>query len=199
MELRERITEEATERFFKYGIRNITMDEIAVSLGISKRTLYEIFKDKTELVKVCLENLSQTHDKKNQEVIAASENVIESMFTFMKEGVKWINAINPVFFMDMQKYYPQISKTLQKENEEKAYNLTYKMLRKGINEGLFRKDIDVAIVSKLFHEQMNLLADENIFPRDQYNHSDVFQNLVINFVRGISTKKGIELIDNIID
>lgn len=199
MDVRERIIEEATGQFFKYGIRNITMDEIAASLGISKRTVYETFKDKNELIETCLKVLTQKQDEKNQKIIADSANVIEAMFVFIQEGIKSMNSINPVFFFDMKKYYPAIWKSLHKENKEKGYRLTHTMLRKGVNEGLYRKDINITIVAKLFHEQISLMADENIFPRDQFDHAEVFRNLMINFARGISTTKGIEIIDKFLE
>ncbi len=199
MEVRDRIVEEATLQFFKYGIRSVTMDDIAASLGISKRTVYETFKDKTELVHTCLKRLMQVQDKKNQEVISGSANVIEAIFLFMQEGIKAMNAINPVFFVDMKKYYLPIWKLLHEENKEKTYRMTHTMLRKGVNEGLFRKDINISIVSKLFHEQANLVSDDRIFPREEFVLSEVYQNLIINFTRGISTNKGIEIIDKILD
>ncbi len=198
MEQRERILEEATEQFFRYGIRNVTMDEIAAALGISKRTVYEIFKDKTELVVSCLQELSRKQELKNDEIISVTGNVIETIFLFMQEGIKVMNSINHVFFSDLKKYYPKIAKTIHEKNIQNSYNLTYKLLYKGLNEGLFRKDINIPIVSRLFHEQMNMISDEKIFPRDEFNHTEVFQSLVINFMRGISTSQGIEMIDNII-
>ncbi|WP_339740056.1 TetR/AcrR family transcriptional regulator [uncultured Sunxiuqinia sp.] len=199
MEVRARIIEEATRLFFQYGIRSITMDEIAVSLGISKRTVYETFKDKTELIHTCLRDLIRRRDERRQEVISSSANVIDAIFTSMQDGIKAINTINPLFFHDLKRYYPVIWKTLYEENKEKHYNLTCTQLRKGVNEGLFRKDIHIGIVSKLFHEQMNLISDESIFPREQYELTDLFKNLMINFVRGISTQKGIDLVDKMLD
>jgi hypothetical protein len=73
------------------------------------------------------------------------------------------------------------------------------MLRKGLNEGLYRKGINIEIIAKLFHEQMNLVSDETIFPSDKFDHGEVFQNIMINFTRGIATKRGIEIIDEIIE
>jgi AcrR family transcriptional regulator len=199
MELQERIIEEATHQYFQYGIRNVTMDGIAAGLGISKRTVYETFKDKTELVHECLKSIKQKHNARNQDIISSSTNVIETIFSFMQEGIKAMNSINPVFFRDMEKFYNRTWKKLKEENEKEGYTMTTQLLKKGINEGLFREDINIQIVSKLFHEQMNLLANEEVFPRDEYNYTDVFQNLTINFMRGISTQKGIDLIDKILE
>jgi len=110
-----------------------------------------------------------------------------------------MTSINPVFFLDMQKLYPRTWNCLSEENARKTFNLSKELLEKGVKEGLFRQNINIPIVAKLFHEQMNLLADEKIFPRDEFNYADVFQSLTINFMRGISTNKGIELIDEIIN
>lgn len=199
MEIRDRITEEATKQFFKLGIRNVTMDEIAVTIGISKRTLYETFKDKSELVQTCIKKLGEAQDRKKVEVISNSSNVIESIFVFMREGIKAINYINPVFFKDLKKLYPSLWNCMEKEGAEKNYNLSFKLLSKGVEQGLFRKDLNISIVAKLFHAQMTLLANETVFPRDEYDHSEVFQNMIINFTRGISTRKGIDVIEKIED
>jgi len=198
MEIRERIIEEATRQFLQYGIRNVTMDGIAEALGMSKRTVYEAFKDKSALVHQCIEILSQKHKCRNDEICSASQNVIETIFLYMQEGIKAMNAINPVFFRDMEKLYPKTWENLRKNNEKEGFNLSVELLKKGIKEGFFRSEINIPIVAKLFLEQMNLLADEKVFPRDEYNYTDVFQNLTINFMRGISTKNGIELIDTML-
>ncbi len=199
MELRERIIGEATEQFFRFGIRNVTMDEIAVSLGISKRTVYENFKDKTELVKSCMNELSRQKEIQNEQIISNSGNVVETIFLFMQEGIKVMNSINPVFFSDLRKFYPEIWKAIHEESLKTNYILMHKLLNKGLDEGLFRKDINLPIVSKLFQEQMNLITDEKIFPREEFNPAEVFKNLVISFMRGISTFRGIEIIDKMME
>ncbi len=199
MEVHDRIIQEATTQFFKYGIRNVTMDDIAASLGISKRTVYETFKDKGALVETCMRTLTAHQDKKTALVISESENVIEAIFVFMREAIKAMKVVNPVFFKDFEKLYPALWKKMEKDSIEKKYTLSAKLLNKGIEEGLFRKDLNVEIVSKLFHEQIGLLVDESIFPRDKYDFTEVFQNIIINFTRGISTQKGSEFISRILD
>jgi AcrR family transcriptional regulator len=199
MEVRKKIIDEATLQFLQYGVRNVTMDGIAASLGMSKRTVYELFKDKTSLVHSCLEVLAEKHKSKNEEIQHSSKNVIETIFSFMQEGIKAMNSINPVFFRDLEKLYPKTWNNLHMENEKEALSLSQELLQKGISEGLFRQEINIPIVAKLFYQQMNLLADEKVFPRNEYNYSDVFQSLTINFMRGISTTKGIELIDKMLE
>ncbi|QGY46668.1 TetR family transcriptional regulator [Maribellus comscasis] len=199
MEVRERIIEEATKQFFQYGIRNVTMDDIAVSLGMSKRTVYETFKDKGTLVETCINDLTIREDKKVARVVNESANVIEAIFVFMREGTKAMNAINPVFFKDLEKLYPRLWKRVDTETKAKRLNLSARFLEKGIKEGLFRNDLNIEIIAKLFHEQMSILIDETIFPRDKYDHAEIFQNMIINFTRGISTSTGIQIIDKTLE
>lgn len=199
MEVRDRIIKEATKQFFQFGIRNITMDNIAVTLGISKRTVYEIFKDKSELVETCIVKLTVMQEERIKTVVSDSSNVIEAIFVFMREGIKAMNSINPVFFKDLEKLYPEMWKKLENDNNAKQYNLSATLLKRGIDEGLFLKNVNIEIVSKLFHEQVGILADDVVFPREKYNHAEVFQNIVINFVRGISTFQGIQIIDEILE
>ena len=198
MEVRDRILKEAAKEFFQLGIRNVTMDEIAYKLGISKRTIYETFKDKTELLITCLESYSEELKQKKEKIISNSSNVLESIFKFLKDGISTMNAINPVFINDLKKFYPEIWQSIYLNNEIKNLNLTHKLLRKGVNEGIFLKEINLDIVSKLIMEQVKILTDENAFPRDKYTVSEVFQNMVISFTRGISTKKGLDIIDEMI-
>ena len=150
MEIRDKIIEEATKQFLLYGIRNVTMDDLANSLGISKRTVYETFKDKTELVHECIDSLTRKHEVKTREIISSSRNVIETFFTFMRESIKSMSSINKVFFLDMQRLYPGTWNCLSEENANKSFNLSKELLVKGIEEGLFREDINIPIIAKLF-------------------------------------------------
>ena len=196
MDLRKRILTEATNLFFQNGIRNITMDDIAGKLGISKRTIYETFKDKNELLINCFEEYSKEKYKVNEDIIKNSPNMLAAVCSFIKSGAMAIDLLNPAFFSDMKKYHNDIWVMASKQQNEKNYNLAYRLLRKGINEGIFRKDINIDIVVKIILTQMNLLVDNEVFSTDKYSRSDVFKNMVIDFIRGIATNKGIELIDS---
>mgnify|MGYP001418060315 FL=1 len=196
MDVRKRILTEATNLFFQNGIRDITMDNIAEKLGISKRTIYETFKNKSELLINCFEEYSKERYKANEEIIKNSHNVLAAICSFIQSGALAIDLLNPAFFSDMRKYHNDIWVMASKQQNEKNYNLAYRLLRKGINEGIFRKDINIDIVVKIILEQMKLLVDNEVFSSDKYTRSEVFKNMVINFIRGIATNRGIELIDS---
>ena len=196
MDVRKRVLTEATSLFFQNGIRNITMDDIAGKMGISKRTIYETFKDKNELLISCFEEYSKERYKVNEEIIKNSQNVLAAICSFIQSGAVAVDLLNPSFFSDMRKHYNDIWVLASKQQNEKNYNLAFRLLRKGINEGIFRKDINIDIVVKIILAQMKLLVDNEVFSSDKYSRSEVFKNMVINFIRGIATNRGIELIDS---
>ena len=193
--MRERIIKESRQLFAKYGIRSITMDMIADHLGISKRTIYENFKDKNELLKNCIDTAMIEQRRINEEIIMNSSNIVDAIFIFIKNSINTLKQINPVFFFDIQKYYPEIwNKTIQK-NDERNFNRIVSLLNRGISEGLFRENINVEIIARLNLEQFKLLSNQEIFPEEKYSMVDIFENIVINFIRGIVTENGLELID----
>jgi len=194
MDIKEKIIAGARKMFIKFGIRGITMDFIAEQLGVSKRTIYENFKDKDELLMHCIDVGMKEQSSKNEELIRNSENIIEATFKFIKNSIETFNTINPLFFFDIEKYYPNLWKTKIIENDNQNLNRSIELLNQGIGEDLFRKDINVDIVAKLILEQFKMLSNHELFPNDKYSKVDVFENIVINFLRGIATKKGLLLI-----
>jgi AcrR family transcriptional regulator len=195
MEIKDRIITGARQMFVKYGIRSITMDMIAEHLGVSKRTIYENFKDKDELLNSCINAAMLDHRARNDKIILSSSNIIEATFRFIENSITIIKSINPAFFYDIRKYYPGIWSSKIKENDARNLNRTIELLNKGIDENLFREDINVEIIAKLILEQFSLLSNRDIFPENEYSMIVVFENIVINFIRGIATEEGLKMIN----
>ncbi len=195
MELRDRIVNQTLELFMKYGIRSVTMDQVSGQLGISKRTLYEIFRDKNELLKECIELLAKDKSAEARQMIKNSENVINTMYTLARKGEELKQKINPLFFDDMWKYYPEVHKQVTKESRYRDTSLTLSLLKNGISDGLFKKDLDVELVNTYFHQVMNIVMNEELFPREKYEHAVIFRNIIMPYLVGISTEKGLREID----
>ena len=195
MDIKQRIISGSRQMFIKYGIRSITMDMKAEQLGISKRTIYENFTDKDELLQHCINAAMNNQRRINEEIINNTENIIEATFKFIKNSIDTLNAINPLFFFDIEKYYPELWEQKIRENDNRNLYRSIELVNKGIQEGIFRKEINGEIVAKLILEQFKMLSNQELFPHDKFSKVDVFENIVINFVRGISTKKGLLLID----
>lgn len=193
MELKERIIEKAGDLFRQYGIKNVSVDEIASSMGISKRTLYENFKDKEDIL---LSTLLQ-FDKRRKEMFkshfAQCNNVVE-VFIKLIEEYENVPDCSVKFFEDIQKYYPRAA-SLIRRHVEISNNHLRNFLREGIEEGYIREDLNVNVAAFLVEESTYTYIRASYLEKPPFSFSELFYTMMINFVRGIMTTKGIEIID----
>jgi AcrR family transcriptional regulator len=195
MDYRQKIIEEAALMFRMYGIRAVTMDMLAESLGISKRTIYEVFKDKDELLQGVLRWMSEKQSDVLQKIFSESENVIQAIFKMVNIMSDHFRNMSPAFQMDIKKYHYAMMEKLKGRKEVPYYENNAEILRRGIKEGVFREDIDIEITNKCLLEVAKISNDKNVFPPDNFMNKDVLRNFYINYLRGISTQKGLKLID----
>jgi len=195
MSIKERIINEAFGLFVKFGIRSVTMDQIAGQLGISKRTLYENFREKNELLEEGIEHFRLIMQNEAMEIINRSDKVIESLYFIGKHGEEMRKRVNPLFFVDIRKYYPEIHSRISDRSRNKQYSIMLTMIRKGINDGVFKKGLNPEIVNEFWHEIMNIFMNEEIFPRNQYSEDDLLKNMIMPYLLGLSTEKGQALIN----
>ncbi len=192
--LKERIIGTAFKAFTQNGIKSITMDDIANMLGISKRTLYETFNDKEELLIACLEYQQSEMMEYSKTVLAESDNVLEIILKFYKKSIEIYHKTNKKFFEDMNKYPRVLGK--MRENREKNSSKTVDFFKKGVEQGLFRDDINFAIMNILVKEQVDILMNTNLC--DEFSFFEVYESIMFVFMRGISTLKGQEILDSFI-
>ncbi|MCX6259848.1 MAG: TetR/AcrR family transcriptional regulator [Bacteroidia bacterium] len=195
MDYRQKIIEEGAMMFRTYGIRAVTMDMLAANMGISKRTIYEVFSDKDELLKGVLKWMLVKQRELMTKIFSESENVIEAIFKMIDLMTDHFQRMSPAFQMDMQRLHRDVQK-----NREELIDLPYlsnnsEILNRGIKEGVFRNDIDVEITNKCMLEVARMSNDKNVFPPDDFANKDVIRNFYINYLRGISTRKGLDLIN----
>lgn len=185
-ELRERIISVAAELFSASGIKCVTMDEIAASLGISKRTLYEVFSDKETLLEACILREQRETDAFVVEIIKKSENVLEVLLKLYLRGIEKFHATNKSFFEDIKKY-PKACELLKcdnNRNHEDAINF----FKQGVSQGIFRDDVNFAIIGLLVRKQLDVLMETDLC--DRYSFIEVYESIMFTFLRGISTEKG---------
>jgi hypothetical protein len=195
MDYRQKIIEEASVMFRTYGIRAVTMDMLAGRMGISKRTIYEVFSDKEEILQGVLNWMTVRQHEVMNIIFSKSENVIEAVFRMLEMMSEHFMKMSPAFRMDIKRYHSDIVKKLGEGNELPYLKNNSEILRRGINEGVFREDIDIEIINKCMFEVARMSNDEDIFPPDNFPNKDVIRNFYINYLRGISTQKGLDLID----
>ncbi|MDY0287125.1 MAG: TetR/AcrR family transcriptional regulator [Bacteroidales bacterium] len=196
MDLRTRIMKEAGILFGKQGIRNVTMDYIAEELGISKRTIYENFKDKTDLLRQSVYEVSILHRELSLKVFNESENVIVGIYQLAEFMRMTMKKVNPLFFSDLKKYYPDIYRLFSEKSDIRNHSLTYTMLKKGVNEGIFRKDFNIELVNEAWQELISVVSDKNFQDRMEFSKQDVACSIFFPFLRGLCTEKGLEIVES---
>ncbi|MCA6435036.1 MAG: TetR/AcrR family transcriptional regulator [Bacteroidetes bacterium] len=185
----------AEQLFFKYGIKNITMDDVAKHLSISKKTIYQFFKDKDEMVH-SLMALSLDDDKcRIQSAHDNSKNVVEEVFKIMDSMREIFSKVNPILFFELNKYYPETWKMFMKFKNEFILKTVENSLLRGQKEGYIRENINVKLLSKLRVELVELGMKGEMFPHDQFEILEVQLALTEHFLYGVCTLKGHRLIN----
>ena len=193
-ELRERIIMTSTEAFTSKGIKCITMDDIAAALGISKRTLYEVFADKETLLKESILKIQQDRDKYLQEVYEHSSNVLEVILAVFQKSIEIFHKTNKRFFEDIKKY-PKVYAMMQ-DRQDSDSEKTMFFFKSGVEQGIFRSDVNFAIVNLLVREQFDVLLNTDIC--SEYPFIEVYESIMFTYIRGISTEKGAKILEDFI-
>ena len=187
-ELKERIIATATEAFTTKGIKSITMDDIAAALGISKRTLYEVFVDKESLLKDCILTVQAERERYLQEVYEQSHNAV------FQKSIEMFHKTNKRFFEDIKKY-PKVY-NMMKERSESDSEKTMSFFMLGVEQGIFRSDVNFAIVNLLVREQFDVLLNTDVC--NEYSFIEVYESIMFTYIRGISTEKGAKVLEDFI-
>lgn len=195
MKNKEKILSGAKELFYKYGIKNITMDEIARHLAISKKTIYHAFPDKDALVNSLMLKDLKTNHKDFDEIFNKSVNVVDEIFIIMKKMTEIFSNCNPVMYYDLQKFYPQTWKLFTDFREKYILAHVERSIEKGKKEGLVRPDINTKILAHLRMEEIAMAMSGSSFPADKFSMLDVQLALAEHFLYGICTLKGHKLIN----
>ena len=193
-ELRERIIMTATEAFTLKGIKCITMDDIAAALGISKRTLYEVFADKESLLKECILQKQAERDKYLQEIYEQSNNVLEVILAVFQKSIEIFHQTNKRFFEDIKKY-PKVY-AMMKDRSESDSEKTMSFFKSGVEQGIFRADVNFEIVNLMVREQFDVLLNTDIC--NEYPFIEVYESIMFTYIRGISTEKGAKVLEEFI-
>ncbi|MDR1738593.1 MAG: TetR/AcrR family transcriptional regulator [Candidatus Symbiothrix sp.] len=197
MELRNKIIALALPLFLKNGIRSMTMSDIANELGMSKRTLYEAFRDKDELLEACLTLHNEQMDLEIEDMKIHSDNIIDLFIHIYGQYLHRMNDINPYMIRDLKKYYPAIYEKIH-QRQEASYNIFIPLLNQGVQEGLIRKELHFEILLFLIKAQFNSLIGEKL-PNTQYSPHEFIRTILLHFMRGIATPAGNEMIDKFIE
>lgn len=193
---KETILEEVAKMFNTNGIRLVTMDSISMDLKISKRTLYEIFKDKDDLVTQVMQHELHKANEKIKKIIAESDNVLDAIFQIAEHKVQNnpSSKTNPKTVEDLKKYHPAIYSNAYEKIVEETYSTFFKLIERGKIENYFKKEIDSEILIYMIQKVVQACELDRDFVRSK--PPVAFHNtLTIPLLIGISTPQGQEIIN----
>jgi AcrR family transcriptional regulator len=198
LEVAENILEKADNLFHKFGIRSISMDEIARELGISKKTIYQFFKDKDDIVYKMTQRRIEVDKNDFSEAYGSSEDAIDELIKVSLCLRKNLNRINPSLLFDIQKYHSRSWDLWldYKNNFIKGYVL--KSIERGKREGYFRAEIDAETLATFRIEQVQMSFDDRVFPHTKFDFTEVQMALFDHFVHGLLTMKGHKIYEKLI-
>lgn len=191
-ELKHKILETASQQFRMHGIKAVKMDDIASILSVSKRTVYEIYDNKEQLL---METVKQDHnrfDTAMREYVEGGErNVIDILLQFYRLQMRRLSSVSPYYFDELHRY-PEILAWLEQKHLERDKNCQ-KFFKQGIGEGYFRPDADYELVPKVCNGAMAYIMENQLYR--QYDLKEFFRNVIMLFIRGLCTLKGITELD----
>jgi AcrR family transcriptional regulator len=173
------------------------MDSLANQLGMSKRTIYEVFSDKDELLMAVLTMMAQQQKDLVKRVLDDSENSIVAIFRMLEINRDNFQYMSPAFQADLKKYHHDVLIKNADKIEMPDYRNHYQVIEKGIKEGLFRKEISADLVNRCLYNLGRSIMDNDLYPYEEFSRHDVIRNIFINYVRGIATQKGLDLINRL--
>jgi TetR/AcrR family transcriptional regulator, cholesterol catabolism regulator len=194
MDNRERILQEARLLFEQHGMKRITMDDIARELSVSKKTLYQYFKDKEELVMSVAKIYIIEQEQQMNAIRRKSKNAVEEIALMMECLSEMFTKTNPELFYDCRKYYPDAWHLFFNHKENYIITKVTDNLRWGKREGYYRSDIDVDILSRLRLEQVKDCMDISVFPSSKFDFKTVHIECFRHFMHGIMSPKGLQFL-----
>lgn len=198
MDVKNRIIREAAPLFFQRGIRSMTMSDIATELGISKRTLYEVFSNKEELLEACFDESLRRTDEAIEVLMQSSSNVIEALMKIYAQHLQTSQSMNKTIVHDLKKYYQPIYNQIQ-SRKENSFLAFIPLMTEGIKQGLIREDTNLEVVIWLVKAQFKALIDDEYIPTNKYSANEFIRIIILNFIRGIVTPLGSAQIEQMME
>jgi DNA-binding XRE family transcriptional regulator len=194
--MRHIILETSNELFLNLGFKSVTMDEIAKKMGVSKKTIYKYFKNKTELVAAVTDYMFDTVSCGIEGICALQMNPIEEIFSIKKLVMKHLKDEKSSPQYQLQKYYPKIYASLTQKQFHIMQVCVVNNLKQGIEKGLYRTHIDLEFISRIYFNGMVGIKNKDLFPLTDYSMNTLMNHYLEYHLRGITTAKGLQELNN---
>ena len=194
--MKDKIIEVANELFLNLGFKSVTMDDIANKIGVSKKTIYKYFKNKTELVDVVTNHTFETISCGIDEICNKNLNPIEQIFSIKRLVMEHLKDEKSSPQYQLQKYYPETYASLKDKQFLMMQECIIDNLKIGIEKGFYRTNIDLEFIARIYFIGLTGIKDKDFFPLDNYSMKELMNYYLEYHMRGICTEKGIQQLEN---
>lgn len=191
---KELIIQTATQLFIENGVKTVTVDKIVKQLRTSKRTVYNHFENKTELLRACLAVYHEKIKTENETIINAAPNAIAALGSMQHAIIKRTYQVNPNFFSDIIHYHPGLLEESYRNTNNFAHQQIIDIAQWGIQDGIFQEDMDIEVAGKTVLVMLKLLKDNSLFPIIKYSKERLTFGILVPYLRGFCTQKGVQLL-----
>ena len=195
----EDLLKKVSALYRKYGIKSVTMDDVAHELGMSKKTLYQFVSDKTELVQQVVEHVRQCNFSSMKKKEGTNLNAIEELIEVSQHVNTVMKDHSPAYEYDLKKYYPDIYRSLMSARRKLMYESMIANIRKGKKEGIYREELDEKIIAKLHLLRIENLRSNEIFGEDEMHSPKFFREIFVYHIHGLATDKGLKILRDNVD
>ena len=184
--------------FMRYGIKSVTMSDLSRELGVSKKTLYQHFSDKKDLVRKVVRSMIDSQKCGIDQMLAEeNHNAIDQLFSMSRFIADHIKTVNPVMYYDLKKAYPEIWAEVLAFKRRTIFDHIMGNIARGIREGLYLSDLNYEIIAMAYVSRLEMYARREVEGMDKFSFGEVFHTLFIYHVRGISNEKGTKYLEGL--
>ena len=196
--MKEKILKKAIDLFLSFGFKSVTMDDIANELAISKKTIYAHFSTKLKLVKATTFYVFEQINSGISDICTINQNPIEEVYLIKSLVTEQLKGEKNSPQYQLQKYYPKIFETLKQKQFESVNKCITANLKKGIEQGVYRKDIDINLITRLYFNGIMGIKNVELFPINEFNVTYLMDSYLEYHIRAIATEKGLEILQKIL-
>lgn len=190
------IIERSSLIYLKFGIKSVTMDDLASQLGISKKTLYKYFEDKNDLINTIILRTLNFEEKMCYKIQSNSENALEALIKISKMVTQRLNNVNPAIFYDLQKHHNEAWQILEKHKWDFVLNAISQNIKRGIQEGIYRNDLNIEVISRLYIATMDVIMNSEIYRWPEFQFHELFKEIMRFQFHGIINENGKNYLKN---
>jgi AcrR family transcriptional regulator len=187
-----KLFEEALKLYSRFGIRSVTMDDISRELGMSKKTIYQLVKDKEELLRKVLAYETSLGDKLTDRFSAIGSNAIDQLIEVNNLMHESRSQHNPSFYYDLRKHHPIIFSEWIGKKRERMYSLLILNMVRGKKEGIYRSELNHHIIAKLYMARMEMLNSTEVIEDEEIKSMNFFKEILIYHIHGICNSRGLD-------